>query len=129
MSNFDVIKERDKKYFMNTYSPVDIAFVKGEGCYLTDSEGKTYLDFLAGIAVNALGYNNPVFTDALIEQAKKVTLVSNYFYSEPRGLMAEQLVKGTNLGKVFFGNSGAEANECSMKLARKYFSTAERLPR
>lgn len=121
MSNFDVIKERDKKYFMNTYSPVDIAFVKGEGCYLTDSEGKTYLDFLAGIAVNALGYNHPVFTDALIEQAKKVTVVSNYFYSEPRGLMAEQLVKGTNLGKVFFGNSGAEANECSIKLARKYF--------
>ena len=94
MSNFDVIKERDKKYFMNTYSPVDIAFVKGEGCYLTDSEGKTYLDFLAGIAVNALGYNHPVFTDALVEQAKKVTVISNYFYSEPRGLMAEQLVKG-----------------------------------
>ncbi len=121
MSNFDVIKERDKKYFMNTYSPADIAFVKGEGCYLTDSEGKTYLDFLAGIAVNALGYNHPVFTEALIEQARKVTVISNYFYSEPRGLMAEQLVKGTGLGKVFFGNSGAEANECSIKLARKYF--------
>lgn len=121
MTEFEKIKARDKKYFMNTYSPADIAFVSGEGCYLTDSEGKRYLDFLGGIAVNALGYDNPIFTEAITEQAHKVAVVSNYFYSEPRGLMAEQLLKGTKLGKVFFGNSGAEANECAIKLARKYF--------
>lgn len=121
MSAFEKIKERDQKFFMNTYSPADIAFVSGEGCYLTDSEGKRYLDFLAGIAVNALGYNHPVFTDALTEQAHKVAVISNYFYSEPRGLMAEELMRGTHLNKAFFGNSGAEANECAIKLARKYF--------
>ena len=121
MSDFQTIKARDKKYFMNTYSPVDIAFEKGKGCYLTDSEGKTYLDFLAGIAVNCLGYDHPVFTNALTEQAHKVAVVSNYFYSEARGLMAEVLMRGTHLNKAFFGNSGAEANECAIKLARKYF--------
>ena len=121
MTEFEKIKSRDQKYFMNTYAPADIAFVSGEGCYLTDSEGKRYMDFLAGIAVNALGYNHPIFTSAITEQAHKVAVVSNYFYSEPRGLMAEQLLKGTHLGKAFFGNSGAEANECAIKLARKYF--------
>lgn len=121
MSRFDEIKARDNKFFMNTYLPLDICFEKGEGCYLTDTEGNVYLDFLGGIAVNALGYNHPVFTNALIEQAQKVAVISNYFYNEKRGLMAEQLVKGTTLGKVFFGNSGAEANECAIKLARKYY--------
>lgn len=121
MSDFETIKARDKKYFMNTYSPVDIAFDRGDGCYLTDTEGKTYLDFLAGIAVNSLGYNHPVFTEALTAQAHKVAVVSNYFYSEPRGLIAEVLMRGTHLNKAFFCNSGAEANECAIKLARKYF--------
>ncbi|MBO7156668.1 MAG: aspartate aminotransferase family protein [Clostridia bacterium] len=121
MSRFDEIKARDKKYFMNTYAPLDICFESGDGCYLKDTEGKVYLDFLAGIAVNCLGYSHPVFTNALIEQGKKVSIISNYFYNENRGLMAEQLVKGTHLSKVFFGNSGAEANECAIKLARKYY--------
>lgn len=121
MSRFDEIKARDNKFFMNTYAPLDICFEKGEGCYLTDTEGNVYLDFLSGIAVNALGYNHPIFTNALIEQAQKVAVISNYFYNEKRGLMAEQLVKGTTLGKAFFGNSGAEANECAIKLARKYY--------
>lgn len=121
MTNLDKIKAQDNKYFMNTYAPYDIAFVSGNGCTLTDSEGRNYIDFLGGIAVNCLGYNNPIFTDALTEQAKKLTVCSNYFYSEPRGLAAELLVKDTGFGKVFFGNSGAEANECSLKLARKYF--------
>ena len=121
MTEFEKIKSRDQKYFMNTYAPADIAFVSGEGCYLTDSEGKRYMDFLAGIAVNALGYNHPIFTSAITEQAHKVAVVSNYFYSEPRGMMAEQLVKGTPLGKAVFGNSGAEAKECAIQLARKCF--------
>ena len=121
MAKFEEIKTRDKEFFMNTYAPVDVAFESGNGCYLTDTEGNEYLDFLAGIAVNALGYNHPVFVNAITEQAKKVCIISNYFYNETRGLMAEQLVKGTHLKKAFFGNSGAEANECAIKLARKYF--------
>lgn len=120
MTNFEKIKQQDDAYFMNTYSPHDIAIASGNGCVVTDSEGNEYVDFLAGIAVNALGYNNPVFINALTEQAKKMTVCSNYFYSEARGLAAEQLVAGTGLGKVFFGNSGAEANECAFKLARRY---------
>lgn len=90
MTKFEEIKARDKEYFMNTYAPVDVAFESGNGCYLTDTEGNTYLDFLGGIAVNALGYNHPVFVNAICEQAKKVSIVSNYFYNETRGLMAEQ---------------------------------------
>ncbi len=121
MAKFEEIKTRDKEFFMNTYAPVEVAFESGNGCYLTDTEGNEYLDFLAGIAVNALGYNHPVFVNAITEQAKKVCIISNYFYNETRGLMAEQLVKGTHLKKAFFGNSGAEANECAIKLARKYF--------
>lgn len=121
MTKFDEIKARDNKYFMNTYAPYNVAFEKGEGCYLYDTEGKKYLDFLSGIAVNALGYNHPIFVNSVTENAKKVSIISNYFYNENRGLMAEQLVKGTHLNKVFFGNSGAEANECAIKLARKYY--------
>ncbi|MFA5450344.1 MAG: aspartate aminotransferase family protein [Clostridia bacterium] len=121
MTNFKRIKEQDDKYFLNTYAPFDIAFVSGEGSTLTDSEGKTYTDFLSGIAVNCLGYNNPIFTNAIAEQAKKLTVISNYFYSEERGVLAKLLVEGTNLNKVFFGSSGAEVVECALKLARKYF--------
>ena len=119
--DFNEVKEKSDRYLFQNYGRIPLSFTHGRGCYLYGSDGREYLDLVAGIAVNALGYNHPVFTDALVEQAKKVTVISNYFYSEPRGLMAEQLVKGTNLGKVFFGNSGAEANECSIKLARKYF--------
>ncbi|MDR3216677.1 MAG: aspartate aminotransferase family protein [Clostridiaceae bacterium] len=121
MTEFERIKKQDNEYFMNVYAPYDIAFVSGDGCTLTDSEGKKYVDFLGGIAVNALGYNHPVFVNAITEQSKKLSLISNYFYSEQRGLLAKELIKGTKLKKAFFGNSGAEANECAIKLARKYF--------
>ncbi|MDR2635053.1 MAG: aspartate aminotransferase family protein [Clostridiales bacterium] len=121
MTEFERIKQQDNEFFMSVYAPYDLAFVSGEGCTLTDSEGKKYIDFLGGIAVNALGYGHPIFVNAVSEQAKKLSLISNYFYSEQRGLLAKELVKGTNLKKAFFGNSGAEANECAIKLARKYF--------
>ncbi len=121
MSKFEKIKALDKQYIMNTYVPMDVVFERGEGCYLYDLDGKRYLDFLGGIAVNVLGYGHPVFVNALTEQANKVAIVSNYFYNETRSLMARELLKGTNLGKAFFANSGAEANECAIKLARKYF--------
>lgn len=120
MTAFDEIKQRDKQYFMNTYSPLDLAIESGDGCIVTDSEGKRYVDFLAGIAVACLGYNSPVFNKAITEQAAKMTVCSNYFYSKERALAAEALVRGTNLNKVFFANSGAEANECAIKLARRY---------
>ena len=125
MRTFEEIKALDDKYFMNTYMPYDVAFVKGEGCYLYDTTGKKYTDFLAGIAVNALGYNNPVINRAIRKQINNVILISNYFYSEQRGLLAEQLIKGTHLGKAFFSNSGAEANECAIKLVRKYMKVNE----
>ncbi|MDR3186506.1 MAG: aspartate aminotransferase family protein [Christensenellaceae bacterium] len=121
MNDFEQIKHRDKQFVMNTYSPYDIAFIHGEGSTLTDSTGKKYTDFLGAIAVNSLGYNSSIFTDALIEQTHKVVSISNIFYNPYRGLLAEKLIEGTSLDKVFFGNSGAEANECALKLARKYF--------
>jgi predicted acetylornithine/succinylornithine family transaminase len=120
MTKFDEIKALDDKYFMNTYSPYDVAFVRGDGCKLYDSEGREYTDFLAGIAVNALGYNHPVFNRAVKKQIKDLVIVSNYFYSEQRGLLARELIRGTHFGKAFFSNSGAEANECAFKLTRKY---------
>lgn len=120
MTKFDEIKALDDQYFMNTYNPFDISIERGDGCKLYDTEGREYVDFLAGIAVNALGYNSPIINKAIKKQIKKVMLVSNYFYTEQRGLLARELIKGTHLGKAFFSNSGAEANECAIKLTRKY---------
>ncbi len=113
---------RDKQYILATYAPYDIVFEKGEGCFLYDTEGKKYLDFLAGIAVCALGHNNKKIIDAMMTQAQKVMLVSNYFYSQPRGLLAEKLMADTHFSKAFFTNSGAEANETALKVAKKYLN-------
>lgn len=96
-------------------------FVRGEGAYVWDSEGTKYLDFLAGIAVNALGHANPVFVKAVSEQAATLAHVSNYFATPPQLAMAARLKRlaGTGeSGRVYFGNSGAEANEAALKLAR-----------
>ena len=120
MNKFDKIKALDDKYFMNTYSPFDVAFERGEGCTLYDTEGVKYTDFLAGIAVNALGYKNPLINRTIKSQINKLMLVSNYFYTEQRGLLSRELIRGTHFGKAFLSNSGAEANECAIKLTRKY---------
>jgi acetylornithine aminotransferase len=96
--------------------------VRGEGCYVWDSEGKRYLDFLAGIAVNALGHAHPVFVRAISEQAAKIAHVSNYFATPPQLELAARLLRLTGAGdggRVFFGNSGAEAIEAAIKLARR----------
>lgn len=120
-------KALDEQYVMHTFSRYPVEFVGGEGMYLYDSEGKRYLDFLAGIAVNCLGYNHPAQVSALKEQADKLLHVSNYFHIEHRGEVAKRLVDLVQNGegatadqgwRVFFGNSGAEANECAIKLAR-----------
>lgn len=116
---------------MPTFSRKDVEFVSGNGMYLMDSENKSYLDFLSGIGVCSLGHCHPAVVEALTQQAAKLIHVSNYFYIEHRGEVAENLSFMLNAGsgkagispiewKTFFANSGAEANECAIKLARLY---------
>jgi acetylornithine aminotransferase/acetylornithine/N-succinyldiaminopimelate aminotransferase len=113
--------EEGNKYLIGNYKRFPISFEKGEGVYLFDTNGKRYLDFLAGIAVNTLGYNYPPLTEAICSQAKKVLHVSNLFYIQPQINVAKLLVENSSGDKVFFSNSGAEANEAAIKLVRKYF--------
>lgn len=120
MTNLDSI-DKAQKYVLNTYNRFPISLVKGEGTYVWDADGKEYLDFVSGIAVCALGHSNSVLIKAITEQAKQLWHVSNLYYNEPQVLLAEKLVSLTGLGKVFFCNSGAEANEAAIKLVRKYF--------
>ncbi len=107
-------------YVMGTYNRVPVVLVKGEGALLWDSEGKEYLDFLAGIAVCALGHAHPKVVKAIQEQAARLMHVSNIFYIEPQEKLARLLVEHSFAEKVFFCNSGAEANEAAIKLARRY---------
>lgn len=109
-----------QKYIMNTYGRLPMGLVKGEGSYVWDAEGNKYLDFVAGIAVNSLGHCHPVVVKAIKEQAENLIHVSNLYWSEPQITLAQTLVKNSALDKVFFSNSGAEANEGAIKLARKY---------
>lgn len=112
----------DKKYFMNTFGDrLPVCFVKGEGIKLWDTEGKMYYDFLAGIAVNALGHSHPAIVRAITEQAQKFIHCSNYYYIESQAKLAQLIVENSCCDKVFFANSGAEANEGAIKLARLYF--------
>lgn len=110
------------RWVMNTYRRQPVTFVKGEGMYLFDDEGRKYLDFVAGIAVTALGHAHPAVTEALSKQAGTLLHTSNLYYTEPMGLLAEKLcfLLGFKDGRVFFANSGAEANECAIKLARRW---------
>lgn len=107
---------------MGNYARFDIYFEKGEGVYLYDDKGKKYIDMLAGIAVNTLGYAHPKLTETICNQAKKLIHVSNLFKIKPQEEVAKILVENSiKDGKVFFCNSGAEANETAIKLVRKYF--------
>lgn len=119
-SNMTQIMEEGEKYVMHTYGRFPLALERGEGVYLYDETGKKYLDMYAGIAVNTLGYNYPALTKALIEQVQKVMHVSNYYYTENQVEAAKLLVEHSIFDKVFFCNSGAEANEAALKLAKKY---------
>jgi len=105
---------------MNTYRRFPIVLVKGDGARVWDSDGKEYLDFVAGIAVCSLGHSHPAVIDAISRQAEILTHVSNLYYIEPQIHLASRLVKHSFADKVFFCNSGAEANEAAIKLARKY---------
>ena len=108
---------------LHTYNRFPVMFDHGEGCYLYDTEGKKYLDFAAGIAVNALGYHYPGYDEALKAQIDKLTHISNLYYNEPMSEAGEKLVKASGLAKVFFTNSGTEAIEGALKAARKYAYT------
>lgn len=108
---------------LHTYNRFPVMFDHGEGCYLYDTEGKKYLDFAAGIAVNALGYHYPGYDDALKSQIDKLTHISNLYYNEPMSEAGEKLIKASGLSKAFFTNSGTEAIEGALKVARKYSYT------
>ena len=114
------IFERDDSNYLPVFKRYKIVLERGEGAYLYDINGKKYIDFLAGIAVNVLGHNYPPLVKAISEQAAKVIHVSNLYYTEPQATAAAKLVKLSGLDRAFFANSGAEANEGAIKLARKY---------
>ena len=116
----ETLMQRAEKYIMPTYSRFPIVFTKGDGCVLEDIDGKKYLDFVAGIAVDCLGHNHPGLNKAIADQCEKIIHVSNLYWTEPQIDAAEMLVNASGLDKVFFCNSGAEANEAAIKLARLY---------
>jgi len=121
MTTLDDLQALDARYVMQTYGRVPIAFVRGEGTKLYDSEGREYLDFLCGLAVTSLGHAHPEVAAAIAEQAATLLHVSNLYYNDVQPRVAEQLdaLLGGG-GRSFFCNSGAEANECAIKLARRY---------
>lgn len=114
------IKELDNENIMHTYGRYDVCLTKGKGVYAYDDNGKKYIDVSSGIGVNCLGYCDDGWVKAVSEQAGTIQHISNYYYNKVAGVLAEKLTKATGLSKVFFGNSGAEANECAIKVARKY---------
>ncbi len=114
------IKQTDKKYIMGTYGRYDLELVSGKGSTLKAVNGKEYIDFGSGIAVNTFGVSDPVWVEAVTNQLKMLQHSSNYYYTEPCARLAELLCERTGMKKVFFSNSGAEANECAIKAARKY---------
>lgn len=113
-------KEKDLKYIMHTYGRYDVALAKGKGAVVYDEDGKRYIDVASGIGVNSLGFCDDGWVKAVTEQASTIQHMSNYFYCEQASTLAERLCTLTGLSKVCFGNSGAEANECAIKIARKY---------
>jgi acetylornithine/N-succinyldiaminopimelate aminotransferase len=113
-------QEIEKKYYMQTFERVPLTIVRGKGPYVWDDEGKQYLDFVGGWAVTTLGHCHPAVTKALTEQANLLIQASNQFYTVPQLKLAQLLVENSCMDRVFFGNSGAEANEGAVKLARRY---------
>ncbi|MDQ7094152.1 acetylornithine transaminase [Desulfosporosinus sp. PR] len=118
--SMEEIIEQGKNVVMNTYGRLPMTMVKGEGAWVWDTEGKRYLDFLTGLAVNSLGHSHPAIVKAIQEQAQEILHTSNLYWIPNQVALAERLVKHSFADKVFFCNSGAEANEAAFKLARKY---------
>lgn len=116
------IRTLDRTYIANTYDRYDPVLVSGQGSIVFDDAGRRYIDMGTGIAVNAFGVADPVWAAAVAEQAGRIQHACNKYYTGPQALLAERLCARTGMRKVFFGNSGAEANECALKVARKYGS-------
>ncbi|HIS50067.1 MAG TPA: aspartate aminotransferase family protein [Candidatus Gallacutalibacter pullistercoris] len=118
--NFEQVKQQEQANMMHTYGRFPVALVKGKGVTAWDTEGKDYIDFTSGIGVNALGWCDEGWVQAVSRQAGELQHISNLYYNPVQTQLAEALCKASGLSKVFFGNSGAEANECAIKLARKW---------
>jgi acetylornithine/N-succinyldiaminopimelate aminotransferase len=121
--SLSAVQQWDTAHVMTTYKRQPVEFVRGEGVYLYDSEGKKYLDFLAGIAVCSVGHAHPYLTRALAEQAATLIHTSNLYLTAPQAKLARRLCELSDFERVFFANSGAEANEAAIKISRKYGRT------
>lgn len=117
--NFEQIKRDEREFLMPTYNRYDIAVQSGSGGSVTDAGGKTYIDFGSGIGVNSLGYADPDWVKAVQEQAARLSHISNLYYNEVQVSLARRLCEASGMARAFLCNSGAEANECAIKLARK----------
>ena len=124
MNTQELIKIEDD-YFINTFTRQPIVLDHGEGVKVTDIDGNEYLDMFAGIAVNALGHNHPKLVKAIQEQAEKLIHISSIYYNEPALIYAKKLIEMTSFDRIFYANSGAEANEGAIKLAVKYTGKSE----
>ncbi len=118
--NFDGVQRSCEQHILPTYARYPVAFARGSGCRLYDTEGRAYIDFASGIGVCSVGHAHPDWVTAVAEQAGRLAHVSNLFYSEPGAVLAARLCGLSGLSGVFFANSGAEANEGAIKTARKY---------
>jgi len=119
--DFELTKSYDSKYVLNVFNPLPISFTHGKGVWLYDADGKQYMDMIGGIAVNSLGHNNKDLVKAVSDQAGKVIHCCNYYMIPQRSELAFKLCSNSFADKVFFCNSGAEANEAAIKIARGYF--------
>jgi acetylornithine/N-succinyldiaminopimelate aminotransferase len=120
VNKMDALMALEREVYMPTFKRQPMVLARGEGCYVWDEDGKRYLDLVAGIAVNVLGHGHPGLVQAVRDQAGSLMHTSNLYYNRPQVEFAEMLVKWTGMEKVFFTNSGAEANETAIKLARKF---------
>ncbi|HSI79456.1 MAG TPA: acetylornithine/succinylornithine family transaminase [Solirubrobacterales bacterium] len=120
MTGVDELQELEARYAMPTYARAPVEFVRGQGAWLWDSEGREYLDFFAGLSVHNAGHCHPLIVDAIREQAGRLAGSSNLFYSEPALRLSERLAESSLGGRAFIANTGTEANECAIKLVRKH---------
>src|ERR1019366_8785261 len=120
LTKLDQIRAAESRLLLSTYDRYPILFVGGEGVHIIDEQGERYLDLLSGIGVNALGYNHPVIVNAIAEQSKKLIHTSNLYYHEGQAELALRLTERTGMDRAFFANTGTEAWEGAMKLARAH---------
>jgi len=126
LKEIEKLKKLEEKYLFQNYKRTELYLSHGEGAYVYDLEGRRYLDFLAGISVNSLGYNHPRIVDIIDNQGKKLIHSSNLFYHQYQGLLAKKLTEISGMSRAFFANSGTEAIEAAMKIARSYGKSGKR---